>query len=81
MNLPGTACDTGYELQWEHAMPKRIVPKPDTPVSAESWFVDLISFAHIAARARMHERANGEVAIELERDAWVKLARSCAATR
>ena len=61
-------------------MTKRTAPKPDAPVPAESWFVDLISFAHIAARARMDERADREVATEIERDAWAKLVRYCAAT-
>ncbi len=61
-------------------MTKRTAPRPDAPVPAEPWFVDLISFARIAARARLHERANGEVATEIERDAWMKLARYCAAS-
>ena len=61
-------------------MSKRTAPKPDAPVPAEPWFVDLISFAHIAARARLHEGADVEVATEIERDAWAKLARYCAAS-
>ena len=61
-------------------MAKRITPKPDAPVPAEPWFVDLISVAHGAARARMHESGNGDEAIEIERDAWARLAHYCAAT-
>jgi hypothetical protein len=37
-------------------MIKRIAPKSDAPVPAEPWFVELLRFAHIAARARLHER-------------------------
>jgi hypothetical protein len=80
MNLAGTICDRRIKRPWEYAMTKRTAPKPDAPVPAESWFVDLISFAHIAARARMDERADREVATEIERDAWAKLVRYCAAT-
>jgi len=61
-------------------MTKRTAPKPDAPIPAEPWFVDLISFAHIAARARMRESTNGEVASEIERDAWARLALYCAAS-
>jgi len=60
-------------------MSKRTAPKQDAPVSAESWFVDLISYTQFAARARVHEGANATVAIEIERDAWANLARCCTA--
>jgi hypothetical protein len=78
MNLAAPLA-TKVRAQWEHAMTKRTAPKPDAPIPAESWFVDLISYAHIAARARVHEGANAEVASEIERDAWANLARCCAA--
>ena len=58
-------------------MTKRTAPKPDAPIPAESWFVDLIGYAHFAARTRAH--ANAELATEIERDAWAELARCCAA--
>jgi len=61
-------------------MTKRIAPKPEAPIPAEAWFVDLINCAHIAARVRVHEGANAEVAIEIERDAWANLVRCCAAS-
>jgi hypothetical protein len=60
-------------------MTKRTTPKPDAPVPAETWFIDLIRHAQIAAGARMHEQANAEVAVSVERDAWAELARCCAA--
>jgi hypothetical protein len=59
-------------------MAKRTAPKPDAPIPAEAWFVDLINCAHIAARALV-QGANAEVAAEIERVAWANLARCCAA--
>jgi len=59
-------------------MTKRITPKPDAPVPAEPWFVDLIRHAHSAAGARMHAGAHAEAATNVERDAWAKLAHCCA---
>jgi hypothetical protein len=60
-------------------MTKRTASKPDATVPAESWFVDLISYAHIAARARLREGVDTVAATEIECDAWAKLARCCAA--
>jgi hypothetical protein len=60
-------------------MTKRNTPKPDAPIPAESWFVDLINCAHIAARARTHKGVDTMVASEIECDAWAKLARCCTA--
>jgi hypothetical protein len=60
-------------------MTNRTAPQPDAPIPAESWFVDLISYARTAARARVHQGANHEVATEIERDAWANLARCCVA--
>ena len=60
-------------------MTKRTAPIADAPIAAETWFVDLITTAHVAARARMHQGASADVAIDIERSAWLNLARSCAA--
>ena len=59
-------------------MTNRTAPQPEAPIPAESWFIDLISYARTAARARAREGANA-VATEIERDAWANLARCCVA--
>jgi hypothetical protein len=50
-------------------------PKPDAPIAAEPWFVDLINRAHTAAVARQRETA---VATKIEAEAWATLAHYCA---
>jgi hypothetical protein len=60
-------------------MRNRATSKPDAAVPAESWFVNLISEAHIAFRRRRHASADTLVEIAVERAAWGKLARRCAA--
>jgi hypothetical protein len=60
-------------------MSKRTAPKPDAPIPAEAWFVDLISQTHITARALTHKGVDTVMAAEIERNAWANLARCCVA--
>ena len=53
-------------------------PRPDAPIAAEPWFIDLISRAQVAAWARQRENA---VATKIEAEAWATLAHYCAWTQ